>query len=151
MPSTATFLRQKSEGVETIIILIHQGDPQRALINEAANIESPLEDIINYTDDEVDSFITGHTHQSYITTIDGRPMTQARYNGMVPTDLHLLLSRKTRDVIEASARNISVTHNIPGDPEVGNLVRKYKSLTGPYVDHAAVTASSDITRELSPS
>gem|GEM_PF-6896711 len=95
------------------------------------NVEGLLEDIINCTDDEVDVFLTGHTHQSYIATIDGRPVAQPGSKGMVLTDIHFLLSRKTRNVIEASARNIPVTHNVPGGPEVGNLIRKCKSLTGP--------------------
>jgi hypothetical protein len=70
---------------------------------------------------------------------------------MALTDLHLILSRKARNVIEASARNILVTHNVPGGPEVGNLLRKCKNLTGPHVGRVIDTVSSDIAMGQSPS
>ncbi|MDD2638957.1 MAG: metallophosphoesterase, partial [Methanothrix sp.] len=67
----------KGQGVETIVVLVHNGGLSAGLPNEGMNPCEAIEDIVNRTDDEVDLFITGHSRQAYIAEIDGRPVTQA--------------------------------------------------------------------------
>ena len=48
------------------------------------NLElAPIVDIVERTSDEVDLFITGHTHQAYNCVIDGRPVTSSASFGRV--------------------------------------------------------------------
>lgn len=78
--------------------------------------------VVEATDDEVDAFITGHTHQVYNGVIDGRIVIQAGSGGTLLTDIDLVISNKTHDVVEASSRNLVVTRDVPKNPEVTELV-----------------------------
>ncbi len=56
----------KDKGVETIVVIIHDGGSQEGLYNESLNMSGPIVDVIKATDDGVDVFVTGHTHQAYL-------------------------------------------------------------------------------------
>ena len=91
----------KKMGVKTIIVIIHDGGSQKGLYNESVNLSGPIENIVNATNDEVDVFVTGHTHQAYNAVIDGRIVTEAGSAGNALTDIDLVINNKTRDVVEA--------------------------------------------------
>lgn len=52
----------KAKGIETIVVVVHEGGMPIGEYNECPTISGPIVDIINRTDDEVDLLITGHTH-----------------------------------------------------------------------------------------
>ena len=53
-------------------------------------------------------------------------MTQAGSAGTVLTDIDLVISNKTHDVIKERSRNIIVSRDVPKDPEVAELIKEYK-------------------------
>jgi 5'-nucleotidase len=112
----------KGMGVRTIVVIIHDGGSQKGLYNESKNMSGSILDVVNATDDEVDVFINGHTHQAYNALIDGRVVTQASSGGRVLTDIDLVISNETHDVIEKKSRNIVVSRDVPKDSEVDGLV-----------------------------
>ncbi len=136
----------KDQGVETIVVLIHNGGLSAGLPNEGMKPCEPVEDIVNRTDDEVDLFITGHSHQAYITTIDGRLVTQAGWEGNFITDIDLVISPVTKDVVEVIAKNVAVTRDVPKDPGVSELVEKYSDLMGPLANEVIGAVTADISR-----
>lgn len=136
----------KGQGVETIVVLVHNGGLSAGLPNEGMNPCEAIEDIVNRTDDEVDLFITGHSRQAYIAEIDGRPVTQAGLEGNFITDIDLVISLKTKDVVEVRAKNVAVTRDVPKDPAVSLLLEKYADLVGPLANKVTGSVTADISK-----
>ena len=141
----------KHMGVKTIVVIIHDGGYQEGLYNESLNMSGPIVDVVNATDPEVDAFITGHTHQAYNANIDGRIVTQADSAGNLLTDIDLVISNKTHDVIEGRSRNIIVSRDVPKDSEVAELVNEYNSQIAALANRVIGNITSDITAVMSDS
>jgi 5'-nucleotidase len=136
----------KQKGVKTIIVLLHDGGSQNGLPSESINLRGPILDVVNRTDDEVDVFVTGHTHDSYISNINGRLVTQAGCKGQFLTDIDLIISKETGDVVKARAKNVAVTRDVPRDPAVSEIVEKYSVLASPLADRVIGSITSSITK-----
>lgn len=141
----------KHMGVKTIVVIIHDGGYQEGLYNESLNMSGPIVDVVNATDPEVDAFITGHTHQTYNANIDGCIVTQAGSAGTVLTDIDLVISNKTHDVVKEKSRNIIVSRDVPKDPEVSELITEYKDLVAALANRVIGNITSDITAVMSNS
>ncbi|VVB71481.1 Uncharacterised protein [uncultured archaeon] len=141
----------KEKGIHTIIVLIHQGGSQNGLPSEAVGLSGPILNIVNRTDEEVDVFITGHTHQSYIAKVDGRIVSQAGSLGKLLSDIDLTISKDTLDVTSATAKNVAVTHDMPKDPEISEIVEKYSTLAAPLAERVIGAINASITRKESAS
>lgn len=136
----------KQKGIETIVVVIHEGGFPTGLYNECPGISGPIVDIVERTSDEVDLFITGHTHQAYNCVIDGRRVTSASSFGRVVTDIDLVIDRSTAEMISATANNNIVTRDVPLDPFLTTLVTKYNELTAPLANRVIGSITADITR-----
>jgi 5'-nucleotidase len=141
----------KQKGIKAIIVLAHTGGSQMGLPSESINLTGPIIDLVKRTDDEVDAFITGHTHQAYISTIDGKLVTQAGCYGRLLTDIDLVISKETGDVLMARAKNIAVTSDVRPDPEVSEIVEKYSDLSAPLADQVIGSITANITRNAAAS
>ena len=141
----------KEEGVEIFVVLLHDGGFSAGLPNEGMEPCEELEDIIRRTDGDVDLFITGHSHQAYISIVDGRLVTQAGSHGKFVTDIDLVVSPATGDVVEARAKNVPVTRDVPKDRAVSELLDKYRRIMGPLADEVVGSVTADITRDASES
>jgi 5'-nucleotidase len=140
----------KQKGIETIVVVIHEGGFPTGGFNECPGISGPIVDIVNRTDDEVDLFITGHTHQAYNCIIDGRPVTSSASFGRVVTDIDLTIDRATGDVMSATANNNIVTRTVSLDPFVTTLVSKYQTMVAPLQNRVIGSITADITRTQNP-
>jgi 5'-nucleotidase len=136
----------KSKGVETIVVLIHEGGFPSGGFNECPGISGPIVDIVNRTDDEVDLFITGHTHQAYNCVIDGRVVTSAASFGRLVTDVDLTLDRASGEVSAISANNVIVTRDVPKAAPLTALVDWYRGLSAPLANRVIGSITADITR-----
>ena len=114
-------------------------------------MSGPILDVVNATNDEVDVFITGHTHQAYNANIDGRIVTQAGSASTLLTDIDLVISNETCDVIERKSRNIIVSRDVPEDSEVSELIDEYKSLVAPLANRVIGNITGNITKRASDS
>lgn len=132
-------------GVKTIVVIIHDGGYQEGLYNESLNLTGPIVDVVEATDDEVDVFVTGHSHQAYNAVIDGRIVTEAGSAGTVLTDIDLVISNETCDVVRGSSRNIIVSRDVPEDPGVTELVNEYEFLVAPLVNRVIGNITANIT------
>ncbi len=141
----------KQEGIKTIIVLIHNGGAQDGLPSESRNFSGSIIDIVKRSDKEVDLFVTGHTHETYVSNVDGRIVTQAGCKGKFITDIDLVISKETGDVLLARAKNVAVTRDVPKDAEVSEIVEKYSALEEPLTQEVIGSITADIPKKPSNS
>ena len=140
----------KRQGVETIVVLIHEGGMPTGGFNECPGISGAIVDIVNRTDDEVDLFVSGHTHQAYNCVIDGRPVSSAASFGRIVTDIDLTLDRATKDVASISVNNVIATRDVAADPAQTALIAKYAAIADPLRNRVIGSITADITRTQNP-
>jgi 5'-nucleotidase len=134
-------------GVKAIVVLLHEGGVPTPFAGiNACNVSQPIQDIVERTTDEVDLFITGHTHQPYVCEIDGRPVTSASSLGRLVTDIDLKVSRWTRDVVQVSANNKIVTRDVTPDPGINTLIAAYAQKAAPLADRVIGELTAGIVR-----
>lgn len=145
--------RLKRRGVETIVALVHQGGVQagaNASYNDCKGLEGPIVDIVNRTSDEVDVFLSGHTHQGYNCEVDGRRVISGLSFGRLISDVDLTLNRRTGETVDVRAVNRIVTQDVEPDRELQALVQRYKDIAAPIAARQIGTASAPLTRETTP-
>jgi 5'-nucleotidase len=137
----------KANGVEAIVVLIHEGGVPTGDYNECPGISGPLVDIVKQLDSAVDVVISGHTHQAYVCTIDGRLVTSADKFGTLVTAIDLKLDRATRDVVSATASNVIVRGDqLAKDPTQTALIATYDKLAAPLADRPAGSITATLSR-----
>ncbi len=132
----------KRKGAEAIVVLLHEGgfpaDP--TAYNSCPGISGPIVAINQGLDPEIDTIISGHTHQGYNCKLDApggpRVVTSASSFGRLVTEVRLSIDNATGDVDRAntSANNQIVTRDVPKDPKTTALVTKYQTLVNPIAN-----------------
>lgn len=138
----------KRKGVETIVVLIHEGGVQAspAPYNGCVGISGPVVDIVNNLNDEVDVVISGHTHQPYNCVLDGKIVTSAFSFGRLVTKVDLTINKHSGEVVTMVADNKIVTRDVPLNPGMTALIDKYRTLSAPLANRIIGQISADITR-----
>jgi 5'-nucleotidase len=138
----------QKEGVETFVVLIHEGGrptAEQASFDDCGDLEGPIVDIVEQTDSAVDVFVTGHSHQTYICTIDGALVTSAMSYGRLLTEIDLTIDRDSNDVV-ASATNHVVDHDVEPDAELAALVSRFDELSADVANREVGTITDTISR-----
>jgi 5'-nucleotidase len=137
----------KKKGIETIVVLIHEGgQPTSFNYNGCPGISGPIVDIVNNLDDEVDLVISGHTHQPYNCVIDGRPVTSAFSFGRLVTDIDMTIDSKTGETTSIAIENKIVTRDVPKASLLTALIDKYNAIAAPLANRVIGSITADITR-----
>jgi 5'-nucleotidase len=141
----------KAKGVETIVVLIHEGADQSTSDattnpNACVGISGPIVDIVNRFDDEVDVVISGHTHQPYNCVIDNKLVTSAFSFGRLVTKIDLTLDRSTGEVVTMAADNKSVTRDVPKAGPLTALIAKYNAIAAPLANRVIGSITANISR-----
>ena len=141
----------RAAGVRAIVVTMHEGGDQAGRdINGCSGISADFTRIVSRMSDDIDVVVSGHSHQAYNCTIDGKLVTSAASSGRLLTDIDLRIRRSDGEVVAKSARNIVVTRDVPKDPAQSALLDHYgpsaAALTGRVV--GSITAS--LTRETNP-
>jgi 5'-nucleotidase len=136
----------KSRGVETIVVLLHEGGAQTGTYNECVGISGPVVDIVNRLDPEIDVVISGHTHQAYNCNINGKLVTSASSFGRLVTDIDLKIDRLSGEVVQMTANNVIVTRDVPKASLLTELIAKYQAVAGPIANRVIGSITADITR-----
>jgi len=147
----------KAQGVETIIVLLHEGGTvpvsgngagSVTAINQCTNPGGAIPPIVTAMDDEVDVVVTGHTNWAVTCVIDGKVVTGAAHQGRLVTDIDLTISRATKDVIPSLTRvnNVIVTRDVAKAPDLTALVDKYKTLSAPLANRVVGSVAADLLR-----
>ncbi|MEU6074887.1 bifunctional metallophosphatase/5'-nucleotidase [Micromonospora sp. NPDC047074] len=138
----------RRQGVETIVVLLHEGGTQDATggINDCKGISGPVVDIANRMDPSIDVVVSGHTHQAYNCEIGGKLVTSASAFGRLVTDIDLSIDRRTGDVISARAENVVVTRDLAKDRAQTELINRYKTVLGPVAGREVGQTTEEITK-----
>ncbi len=127
----------KAEGVEAIVVLLHEGasqNPPPGDVNACVDLTGPILAINDGLDPEIDAMITGHTHLPYnclLAVPGGEPriVTSAYSFGRVVSQVDLVLDRQTGEVVRSlsSATNHIVEQAaLTKDPVQTEIIEKWQ-------------------------
>lgn len=141
----------QDSGVESIVVLMHEGGFVTGGYNGCDGVSGPMVAIAEGLDPAIDLIVTGHTHEPYVCDIpdpagNDRLVTSANQYGRAVTETDLTISRETGDVV----RDQSVAQNrlvLQGneDPEVAALVADWKSQSEVAGAEVVGSVAEDIT------
>ena len=141
----------RAQGIEAIVVLIHEGGIPVGDYNECPGISGPIVDIVKKLDKAVDLVISGHTHRAYNCRIDGRLVTSGDKYGTIVTAIDLVLDRQTRDVVSAQAENHIVRNaTLAKAPEQTALIAQYEQLAGPLTQRVVGRIAAALPRDSNP-
>jgi 5'-nucleotidase len=135
----------QAQGIQTIIVLLHEGGFTSSLntttVNQCNSPTGPIVDVVQRMNTEIDLVVTGHTNwaincPNFAGT--GIMLTGAGSIGRVVTDVDLTISKETKDVVSATINNVVVCNGVPFTPPSGppNVCPN----TPPAANHADITA-----------
>ncbi len=140
----------KAQGVEAIVVLVHEGGYKSGGISECTGVSGPIVDIVNRFDDEIDLVITGHTHQAYVCSLAnaaGRlvPVTSGGSNGRLLTDIDLTLDTASHEVAGVTATNFIADHSsVSAEASLTTLVANYQTLAAPVAGRVIGAITADL-------
>jgi 5'-nucleotidase len=141
----------KRQGVDVIVLLIHEGDAQRQSEtpvgpNGCANTNGALDPVLAKLSPDIKVVVSGHTHRFYNCTMEGRIVTSASSFGRIVTRIQLTVDPASRQLTKASAVNEIVTRDVEKDAVQTRLIAKYTPLAKPIADKAVGTISATLAR-----
>ena len=141
----------KRQGIEAIVVLIHEGGFPTGDYNQCPGISGPIVEIVKKLDKAVDLVVSGHTHRAYNCVIDGRLVTSADKYGTIVSEIDLVLDPKSGDVISARADNLIVrTDRFAKDPAQTRLIEVYEQLAAPLAKRVVGKIAAPLTRDENP-
>jgi 5'-nucleotidase len=151
----------QAQGVEAIIVLLHEGGsqtPPPGDVDACVGISGPIVAINAALDPAIDAMITGHTHLPYNCLLpdsagDPRIVTSAYSYGRVVTELNLVLDKRTKDIRRdlSTATNHAVIHaDLTPDPALTAIIDKWQPLYDAAGNTPVGTITADITRGGTP-
>ena len=145
-------------GVESVVVLVHEGGFQTGTLGDINGCEgqldgSPIAGIVKQLDNAVGLVISGHTHAAYncmLPNATGRAIsvTSASAFGRLLTDIDVTIDPKTRAITKAVATNRLVVRNDPAitaDTVVAKIVDAYKNLVSPLANMVIGAITSDLS------
>jgi 5'-nucleotidase len=136
----------QARGVQSIVVLVHEGGFPTGFFDECPGISGPIVDIVNRMDPSIDVVVSGHTHQAYDCEINDKLVTSASSFGRLVTDIDLTIDRTTHDIVSAEANNVIVTRTVARDTAETALIAKYDALSAPLANRVIGSITADITR-----
>jgi 5'-nucleotidase len=131
----------KAQGIEAIVVLLHEGGNVPVsgngagdvnAINDCTNPTGAIPQIVPNFDDEVDIVITGHTNWAVNCVIDGKVVTGAASQGRLITDIDATISPATGDFIgQIRVNNQIVTRDVARASDLTALIAAYNVFAGP--------------------
>ncbi len=147
----------KTEGIHTIVVMVHQGGYQQATTETSPTspLVGDIVPIVERLDGEVDVVLSGHTHTYHNTLIKnagGRPMlvVQGWPKGTGYADIDLEISRGSSDVVAMSSSIVTTwADQGPGlqpDPLVVALASQVDAMGNAIAVQVIARAAKPITR-----
>mgnify|MGYP003575192647 CR=1 FL=1 len=147
----------QSQGVQAIIVLLHEGGsqtPPSSPINTCVGISGPIVDINSALDPAIDVVVTGHTHLPYNCLLDdpaGNPrmVTSAFSFGRVVSEFNLVLDKSTNDVrrdLSTAVNHPVIQSQLTRDPAITDIINKWRVLADPLGSQEVGTITGDIKR-----
>ena len=148
----------RAQGIESIVVLVHEGGFQTGTLSDINGCEgnlagSAIASIVKQLDNAVDLVISGHTHAAYncmLPNASGRniSVTSSSAFGRVLTDMDLTIDPNTGDISKVVANNRLVVRNDPAitaDTVVAKIVDAYKNLVSPIANTVLGAITADLS------
>jgi 5'-nucleotidase len=141
----------KKQGIEAIVVLIHEGGVPLGDYNECPGLSGAIDGIVKRLDKAVDVVVSGHTHRAYNCRIDGRLVTSADKFGTIVTEIDLVLDPKTGDVVTSKADNLIVRNDrFAKDAAQTQLIAGYEQLSAPLAKRVVGRIPAPLPRDPNP-
>lgn len=151
----------KAMGVETIIVLLHEGGsqtPPPGDVDACVGISGPIVAINDALDAEIDAVITGHTHLPYNCLLDDpagdpRIVTSAYSYGRVVSELNLVIDPRDGELnrdASSSMNHAVIQADLTPDPVMSAIIAKWQPLVDAAGDTPIGEISADINRGGTP-
>lgn len=131
----------RTQGIEAVVVLIHEGGFQTGTQSDINGCEgnlagSAIANIVKQLDDAVDVVVSGHTHAAYNCTLpnaSGRsiPVSSSSAFGRVLTDIDVTINPASKNITKVATTNRLVTRNdsaVTADATVEKIVKSYQGL-----------------------
>ena len=102
----------RQQGIEAIVVLLHQGGVTAGGANECVDPAGPIVDIARRLDPAVDVVVSAHTHRAYICNLGGKLVTSAGSYGRFLTEIDLSIDP---GVARRRRRGGGESLRLPGD------------------------------------
>ena len=136
----------RAQGIEAIVVLLHEGGIQSGGINDCRNFNGEIKGIVERIDKAIDVVLSAHTHQAYVCEFGGKLVTSAGSFGTLLTEIDLSLDRATRDVVRRSARNLVVKPDGDRDTRLAALIDTYAGMSAPLENRVVAKVSRELAR-----
>lgn len=147
----------RAQGIESIVVLVHEGGFQTGTSGDINGCEgnlagSAIAGIVSQLDNAVDLVVSGHTHAAYnciLPNATGRTIsvTSSSAFGRLLTDIDITIDPVTRNITKTIATNRLVVRNDPAtlaDSAVASIVAAYKVLVSPIANLVIGAISADL-------
>ncbi|WP_043114837.1 bifunctional metallophosphatase/5'-nucleotidase [Solimonas soli] len=155
----------KQQGVNAIVVLIHQGIFTTVPFNDksCAGASGDLLPVLDRLSSDIDVVVSGHTHWAYICkgqgTRNGKPLyASAGSYGRYATAYDLTIDTASGDITAVSADNKLVVNDaqdnpaasayptLAADAAIKTLVERYKTAAAPLTNKIVGRIGADLTR-----
>jgi 5'-nucleotidase len=140
----------RAKGVETIVVLIHEGGAQTGLYNECKGASGALFEISSQLDSAIDVVVAGHTNAAHVCDIGGKLVTSAASFGRLVTDIDLKIDAKTGHVLSMQGKNVIATRDVAKDADQTTIITKYDALAAPFANKVVGSIAADLTKTPNP-
>ena len=135
----------QKQGVEAVVVVVHEGGIQSGGINDCINFSGRAGEIAEQLPAEISVVITAHTHRFYVCKLGDKLVTSAGSYGTLVTEIDLTIDRTSRKIIAKSAKNNVVNPSGAKDEVLAALVEKYQQLAEPLESSEVAKITSEIS------
>ena len=136
----------RAQGVESIVVLIHEGGATTGRYDECVGISGPLFEIVKNLDPAIDAVVAGHTNAAHVCNVDGKLVTSAASFGRLVTDIDLTIDEKTGHVVTMQGRNVIATRDVAKDADQTTIISKYDAISAPLANKVIGSAAGDLLK-----
>jgi 5'-nucleotidase len=140
----------QAKGVESIVVLIHEGGAQTGLYNECTGISGPLFEIVQNLSPAIDVVVAGHTNAAHVCNLGGKLVTSAASFGRVVTNIDLKIDERTGHVVSMDGKNVIATRDVPKDVDQTSIIAKYDAIAAPLANKVVGQATGDLLKPATP-
>jgi 5'-nucleotidase len=141
----------RAQGVRGIVVVMHAGGDQAGTdVNGCEGISTDLLDLVTAMSGDIDVVVSGHSHQAYNCTIDGKLVTSAASAGRVMTDIDLAVRRSDGEIVSKDARNVIITRDVAKDARQTALLAGYLPAAEKVSSRVLGTITASLTRAATP-
>jgi len=145
----------RTQGVRTIVVLLHEGGFQSVAMNPSTidtctGMSGAIVDIVHQLHSSISMVVSGHTHSAYNCLLPNRdeipiPVSSASSFGRLVTDIDMTLSTSSGKPTSISVDN-KIVFRDDQDAAAAALVANYQAVVAPIANAVVGSITANITR-----